>query len=347
MPVNIPTKEQLRSSQRQVATVIDLNKCMSCQACVVACKNLWTERDGAHHMRWMSVVTAPGKLYPRGFENKGGGFDASGNPRAGMLPNLVDSGDNFQFNHQEVLYAENGQSKKLEPTSQFGGKPEYGYNWDEDQGKGEWPNPYFFYLPRKCNHCTKPACLDACSRNAIYKREDGVVLIDQDRCEGHRHCVAACPYKMVFYNPVKQKSEKCIECFPRLDQKIANACNRQCPGRTRAFGYLDDETTQVHKLVKKWKVAIPLHPEYGTQPNVYYVPPLSPIAFDGEGKLTGAERIPPEVLESYFGKDVHRVLDLIRSEREKRKQGKGSELMDLLISRNWFDRFAEFTNAPT
>jgi len=73
---------------------------------------------------------------------------------------------------------------------------------------------------------------------------------------------------------------------------------------------------------------------------------LSPIAFDGDGKLTGEERIPPDVLESYFGKDVHRVLNVIRKERAKRKQGEESELMDLLISRNWFDRFAEFTNVP-
>jgi DMSO reductase family type II enzyme iron-sulfur subunit len=228
------TKAQLKSSKRQLATVIDLNKCMSCQACVVACKNLWTQRDGTHHMRWMSVVTAPGRLYPRDFESMGGGFEADGTARPGRLPTLVDSGDNFQFNHQEVLYSGNAQAKKLEPRSAaHGGKPDWGYNWDEDQAKGEWPNPYFFYLPRKCNHCSEPACLEACSRNAIYKRDDGVVLINQDLCVGHRHCVEACPYKMVFFNPVAEKSEKCIECYPRLEAGVANACNRQCPGRTR------------------------------------------------------------------------------------------------------------------
>lgn len=344
--VTVYSKDDLRSSKRQVATVIDLNKCMSCQACVVACKNLWTEREGAHHMRWMSVATAPGKLYPRDFEKKGGGFDARGNPQKGELTTLVDCGDNFEFNHQEVLYEGNAQSKKLEPTSALGGKPDYGYNWDEDQGSGDFPNSYFFYLPRKCNHCSHAACVEACSRNAIYKREDGVVLINQDQCEGHRHCVEACPYKMVFFNPVSQKSEKCIECFPRLDEGIASGCNRQCPGRTRAFGYLDDVESQVHQLVKVWKVAIPLHPEYGTEPNVYYIPPLSALAYDEEGELTDEERIPISVLESYFGSDVTRVLELIRSEREKRKRGESSELMDLLISRVWADRFAEFTGAP-
>jgi len=348
MPNNIiPSKAQLMASDRQVATVIDLNKCMGCQACVVACKNLWTEREDAHHMRWMSVATAPGPLYPRDFEKKGGGYDARGKAQTGILPTMVDSGDAFTFNHQEVLYEGNAQNKKLEPTSALGGKPEWGYNWEEDQGHGEWPNPYYFYMPRKCNHCTHPACVDACSRNAIYKRKkDGVVLIDQEQCEGHRHCVEACPYKMVFFNPTKQKSEKCIECFPRLDKQIASACNRQCPGRTRAFGYLDDENSLVHQLVEVHKVAIPLHPEYGTTPNVYYVPPMSPQAFDSANELTDEMRIPDSVLEGYFGKDVHRALAILVAEKGKKKNGEASELMDLLISRKWQDRYAEFINHP-
>lgn len=345
--MNTKTKAELKSSKRQVATVIDINKCMSCQACVVACKNLWTNREGTEHMRWMSVVTAPGQMYPRDYENKGGGYDADGAARPGALPTLVDSGDNFQFNHEEVLFSGNAQTKKLEPRSAaHGGPPEFGYNWDEDQIKGEWPNSYFFYLPRKCNQCSEPACLDACTRKAIYKNADGVVLINQDLCEGHRHCVEACPYKMTFFNPVTKKSEKCIDCYPRLEDGIPSACNRQCPGRTRAFGYLDDEDSQVHKLVKKHAAALPLHPEYGTEPNVYYIPPISTLAFDDDGELTDERRIPDDVLEHYFGADVHRVLDLLKSEREKRRNGEESELMDLLISRNWKDRFGGFDGEP-
>jgi nitrate reductase beta subunit len=151
---------------------------------------------------------------------------------------------------------------------------------------------------------------------------------------------------MIYFNPVTQKSEKCIDCFPRVEKGIAPACNRQCVGRTRAYGYLDDPKSQVHKLVRQWKVALPLHPEFGTQPNVYYVPPMSPLAYDEVGQLKEAGRIPMEVLERYFGPAVREALGIIIGERARRQRGQPSELMDLLISRRWSDRFSEFTREP-
>ncbi|MDP6376946.1 MAG: respiratory nitrate reductase subunit beta [Pseudomonadales bacterium] len=339
-------KAGMKGSQRQLATVIDLNKCMGCQSCTVACKNIWTQRPGTEHMRWANVATYPGRGYPRDWQSKGGGYDAQSNPAQGELINLVDAGDNLQFNHDAVFHEENGQSAHLQPTTSRGEKPQWGYNWDEDQASGSWPNAFFFYIPRKCNHCSNAPCIEACSRNAISKREDGIVLIDQDRCTGHRHCVEACPYKMVYFNPVTKRSEKCIECFPRVEQGIAPACNRQCVGRTRAYGYLDDEDNQVHKLVKRWKVALPLHPECGTEPNVFYVPPMSTRAYDESGRLTQEMRIPMEILESYFGPAVGDALNTLVEQRQRRKRGESSELMDILISRRWEDRFAQFTNEP-
>jgi ethylbenzene hydroxylase subunit beta/complex iron-sulfur molybdoenzyme family reductase subunit beta len=93
-------------------------------------------------------------------------------------------------------------------------------------------------------------------------------------------------------------------------------------------------------------VAIPLHPEFGTEPNVYYVPPMSPLAYDDEGRLSEVGRLPLAVLERYFGPAVHAALETLIAERKRRQQGDPSELMDLLISRRWQDRFAEFTREP-
>ncbi len=340
------TKAELRKSKRQVCTIIDLNKCIGCQLCVVGCKNLWTKRSGTEHMRWMNVSTHPGKGYPRDYEKKGGGFH-KGEPQPGELTNMVDCGDYLQFNQKEVFFSGKGSSVHLKPTDSKGKDPTWGYNWDEDVGAGEWPNPYFFYMPRKCNHCSNPACLSACPRNAIYKREeDGIVVVDQERCDGHRHCVKACPYGAIYFNPVKEKSEKCIMCYPRVEKGIAPACDRMCTGRTRAFGYLDDKEGQIYKLVKKWKVALPLHPEKGTSPNVYYVPPLGSRGFAEDGSITDETRVPAEEMERLFGKRVHRSLKTQREEREKVRKGGKSELIDILISKVWRDRFGDFTKDP-
>jgi nitrate reductase beta subunit len=95
----------------------------------------------------------------------------------------------------------------------------------------------FFYLPRICNHCLNPSCVAACPSGALYKRgEDGVVLLNQQRCRGWRACVAACPYKKTYYNWATGKSEKCILCYPRLESGQAPACFHSCVGRIRYLG---------------------------------------------------------------------------------------------------------------
>ena len=118
------------------------------------------------------------------------------------------------------------------------------------------------------------------------------------------------------------------------------ACARQCPGRLRFVGYRDDPEGPIWKLVEKWKVALPLHPEYGLEPNVFYVPPLGPPKLDAKGRPSSEPRIPTSHLQSLFGDDVVAALGTLRSEREKRKRGEPSELMDLLIAYDWNESFA-------
>ncbi|MBN2768315.1 MAG: respiratory nitrate reductase subunit beta, partial [Campylobacterales bacterium] len=97
----------------------------------------------------------------------------------------------------------------------------------------------------------------------------------------------------------------------------------------------------VYKLVHKYKVAIPLRSDYGTQPNVYYVPPTeAPAKFDAEGKvIEGSQRVPAEELEALFGKDVHAAIKILKDEKEKRAKTGESELMDLLIAYHHSDMF--------
>jgi DMSO reductase family type II enzyme iron-sulfur subunit len=324
--------------RRQVAMVMDLNKCLGCQTCTVACKKLWNRDPGASHAYWNSVETWPGQGYPRGWAASGG-RDAQGRVVRGTLPDLETGyGRAWRFDHAGVVHSD---SRKGDVWLRPDGDPKWGPNWDEDHGAGRYPQDnHYFYLPRICNHCTHPACLDACPRSAIEKRaEDGIVLVNQDRCHGYRFCVEACPYKKVFFDPERQVANKCLFCLPRVEQGVAPACARQCPGRLRFVGHLDDEAGPIHKLVVQWQVALPLHPEYGLEPNVFYVPPLSPPALDAQGRPTGEPRIPTRVLVDLFGEKVRDALATLERERAKRKRGEPSELMDLLIVYDWNEMF--------
>lgn len=319
---------------KQVSMVMDLNKCIGCQACTAACKSLWTDEEGQESMLWNNVETKPGPGYPTDWEEKGARSGwKDGALQFGGLHADEDFGGEVPLNHTEAYFE--GTAKRLEQERPMG----RGANWDEDTATGDYPNNYHFYLPRLCNHCTKPACLEACPVRAIYKREqDGIVLVDPDKCQGTRLCNQACPYDKVYFNYVKKISQKCIFCFPRIEQGVAPACARQCPGRLRFVGFLEDDGP-IHKLVYEWKVALPLHPEFGTEPNIFYVPPILPPNFDEAGRFSDEPRVPIEYLRYLFGPDVDQALITIMEEMERKKEGKPSELMDLLIARDWKSLF--------
>ena len=236
------------------------------------------------------------------------------------------------------------------PKSLISGKDmkiEWSANWDDNLGgskatyandpvlqkistqvKEEFEQTFMFYLPRICEHCLNPSCAASCPSGAIYKRsEDGIVLVDQDRCRGWRMCVSGCPYKKVYFNHRTGKAEKCTFCFPRVEVGLPTVCSETCVGRLRYIGLVlydadavleaastPDEhdlyeaqrsvlldpadpdvvraaeragiprdwveaaqRSPIHALINKYKVALPLHPEYRTMPMVWYIPPLSPV----------------------------------------------------------------------
>jgi nitrate reductase beta subunit len=162
---------------------------------------------------------------------------------------------------------------------------------------------WMFYLARICNHCDHPACLAACPRKAIYKREeDGIVLVDQQRCSGYRECVRACPYKKVFFNLVSRISEKCVGCYPRVEQGEVALCVESCIGKIRLHGFLSTreaprEDNPLDYIIRIRKLALPLYPQHGTGPNVYYIPPV---------------HVPDGFLVQLFGPGVARAKALYR-----------------------------------
>lgn len=316
-------------SRHQYAIVMDLNKCLGCQTCTMACKKMWTDGDGMGFMYWANVETRPGQGYPRRWDRIGGGF-RDGDLTPGELPSLDAYGSALEFDYPDRLFR--GGKKPVMPDA----VPSNGVNWDEDIGARNGQDPYFFYLPRICNHCTHPACLEACPRKAIYKRdEDGVVLIDQERCEGYRYCVRACPYKKIYFNEVLGKAQKCILCYPRLEKGEVPACMKQCPGRLRFVGLLDDPESPVHKIVVKHRAALGLFPERGTEPNVYYVPPFNPPRRHNPGRsILEDPRLPLDYLVYLFGDEVRDVIRRLEVELARVQDGGTSELLQLLIGRD-------------
>jgi nitrate reductase / nitrite oxidoreductase, beta subunit len=192
------------------------------------------------------------------------------------MPSMDDYYEPWTYKYDELFNAPEGADQPTaRPISMVTGNPidvKAGPNWDDDLGGSpiyaandpnldalteqereeifEIDRLVFFYLPRICNHCLNAACVAACPSGAIYKRgEDGIVLINQDRCRGWRMCVTACPYKKSFYNWSTGKSEKCILCFPRLESGQAPACFHSCAGRIRYLGALLYDADRLEEVI--------------------------------------------------------------------------------------------------
>ncbi|MGB3284678.1 4Fe-4S dicluster domain-containing protein, partial [Mycolicibacter algericus] len=176
------------------------------------------------------------------------------------LPGLKDYYEPWTYDYENLTSAPLGDTIPVAaPRSSITGDPmniEWGPNWDDnlagspenlvndpilakvsDQVKSEFEETFMFYLPRICEHCLNPSCVASCPTGAIYKREeDGIVLVDQDRCRGWRLCVSGCPYKKVYFNHKTGKAEKCHFCYPRIEVGLPTICSETCVGRLRYIG---------------------------------------------------------------------------------------------------------------
>lgn len=142
--------------------------------------------------------------------------------------------------------------------------------WVKVAEKGKYPNPQILFLPRLCNHCENPPCVEVCPVRATYRREDGTVLIDQKICIGCGYCIQACPYDARFFNPISHTADKCTFCNHRLEKKLRPACVEACVGNARTFGNLDDPDSEVSYLTTKNAVQV-LKEEMRTEPMVFYI----------------------------------------------------------------------------
>jgi DMSO reductase family type II enzyme iron-sulfur subunit len=328
--------------QRQAAMVINLDKCIGCQACTSACRTHWvTDRPGTDQLYYVWTETKPGEGWPRGWMEMGD-----------KIPDFArDYGGTWEFNWDAVVSSPAGTDYLRPTVKETGEAPTWGPVWEEDQGGGEWPNGYYFYMPRMCNHCSHPTCIDACAEHceklgqpiALSKNLDGIVMVDSDVCDACGACVAGCPYKVPLCNHTTGSVEMCDFCSMRVEKDFAPVCAKSCPARAMYFGFLDDSDSYVQKLVNEYRVALPLRPDFGTEPNVYYVPPfVRPNRIAPDGSFAAEKDIPIELLREYFGPEVDQALATLTEHRAIAERGEPSELMEILIIYRFADAFTPF-----
>jgi nitrate reductase beta subunit len=272
----------------QISMSFNLEKCIGCNTCTVACKNVWTNREGAEYMWWNNVETKPGIGYPKQWEKQDvwkGGWVKKGdklklryggkpymlsnlfhNPHMPEMKDYYGDGDVYSFTYDDLHSTEQTKQQPVgRPKSMVTEKEDvpinWGVNWEDNAGGAhvtgkhdpnfknmskeemeatlKFRDVFYFYLPRICNHCINPACVGGCPSGAAYKREeDGIVLIDQDRCRSWRYCISTCPYKKPYYNWASGKTEKCILCYPRIEAGLPPVCFHSCVGKIRSFGVI-------------------------------------------------------------------------------------------------------------
>ena len=328
------------SPKEQFAFVININRCIGCQTCTMACKSTWTFAKGQEHMWWTNVETKPYGGYPQNWDVKILDKLSQANPGKQVWsgkPNGDKRKPYGTFDGKSIFEVPHAVARGGQPNQVLGylpgdeewrfpniyeDTPQHGQSKPMDFGKGEElkgdkkHKAWFFYLARLCNHCSYPACLAACPRNAIYKRpEDGIVLIDQQECRGYRKCVEACPYKKSLYRGTTRTSEKCIACYPRVEgtdpetegAPMETRCMAACIGQVRMQGlakvdkdnaWIEDRQNPLYYLTHVAKVALPLYPQLGTEPNGYYIPP---------------RWVPQKYLEQMFGPGVKDAVERYRN----------------------------------
>lgn len=308
---------------RQFAFVFNLNRCIGCQTCTMACKSTWTFSKGQEYMWWNNVETKPYGGYPQNWDVKILDLLEKSNPDGQVWKDgtfkgktIFEAGlDDVTDGPKRVLgYLPTDEEWRFPNIYEDNAVGSKGHEAEyvKDGVKLPKHKTWFFYLARICNHCSYPACLAACPRNAIYKRpEDGIVLIDQERCRGYRKCVEACPYKKSMYRPTTRVSEKCIACYPRIEGRdqasngnpMETRCMTACIGQIRLQGlakinedgsWTEDRQNPLYYLIKVAKVALPLYPQFGTEPNGYYIPP---------------RWVNREFLKQMFGPGVEQAID--------------------------------------
>ncbi len=258
-------------SKKKLGLVIDLDTCVGCHACATSCKE------------WNSGGIA-GPLTdenPYGKDPSGVWFNRVHSYEIAATDSLLPPGEGARR-------ADEGSAKRRELEHRRSPNPHPNSSHGGREGKAAPQPAMTLHFPRSCLHCESPACVTVCPTGASYKRaEDGIVLVDEDKCIGCKLCSWACPYGAREYSAVEGVMKKCTLCVDRIyntnldESERQPACVQACPTKARHFGDLGDPESKVSKLVAE-RGGVALMPELGYQPVNRYLPPRPRRGADGD-----------------------------------------------------------------
>ena len=142
--------------------------------------------------------------------------------------------------------------------------------WVKYIERGEFPNSRRYFLVNRCNHCDDAPCVKICPTKALYKRADGIVDFDSNRCIGCKSCMQACPYDALYIDPNSHTAAKCNYCAHRTETGMEPACVVVCPEHAIIAGDMHNPQTEIAQIIAREPVRV-RKPEQGTGPNVYYL----------------------------------------------------------------------------
>jgi Fe-S-cluster-containing dehydrogenase component len=194
-----------------------------------------------------------------------------------------------------------GHAAPLTDLEPYGANPDgVWFNRVHSFEVGEGDTGRTVYFPKSCLHCDEPACVTVCPTGASYKRvEDGIVLVDEDKCIGCKLCSWACPYGAREYDPTEGVMKKCTLCIDRIyNENLPEAervpvCVSTCPASARHFGDLGDPNSEVSQLVAS-RGGVDLMPEMGYQPVNKYLPPRPKVTNDSVHLAAGLTPTAPD-----------------------------------------------------
>ncbi len=201
--------------EHNYAMGIDVNKCIGCARCVVACK---TEND------------------------------------------VPDDPEFFNTWIERYVIRPNGEVEVDSPNGGIDGFPPLDEETDLRRS---------FFVPKLCNHCASPPCVQVCPVGATFTTVDGVVLVDDEYCIGCRYCIQACPYGARWMHPEKHVAAKCTFCYHRVVDGLVPACVEVCPTGARIFGEVERLATPLARFMRFNDVQV-LKPHLNTRPKAYY-----------------------------------------------------------------------------